>query len=150
MSDIIIETQEINPSVIQVTVNNPMSQINITVQEPVAREEIHITVDPNAAQSAQNAAGQAQDILDEITGLISGVGSSFSYGTYTLYKAEVNNDPLMKNTLQPADTIAGLWSGNDYVDDGTVGIDIPKGTWIRAKYNGGNPLEIPNYSNVTF
>lgn len=150
MSDIIIDTQEVNPSLVIVTVNTIVPQVIVTVQEPVAREVISIYVDPNAAQSAQNAADQAQDILDEITGLISGVGSSFSYGTYTLYKAEVNNDPLMKNILQPADTIAGLWSGIDYVDDGTIGIDIPKGTWIRAKYNGGNPLEIASYSNITF
>lgn len=146
MPGVIIDTQEVNPAVFEVTVNATIPQIIITVQEPVAPEEIHITVDPNAAQAAQNAADQAQDILDEIEDLISGVGNSFPFGSYTLYKAAANNDPELKNVLQPADTIAGKWSGDDY-DDGN-GIVVPKGKYVILEFNGGLQVRFANYTVI--
>jgi len=96
------------------------------------------------ALNAANAPGlgNAFATLADITG---GVPVRIvPFGDFLIFKAEGNGG----TALLTGDVIQGRWSGLAWVDDGSVGMDIPRGTRITAEYATGPLNLISSYINI--
>lgn len=137
-----IEFEDQNPTLVEVLVDNTITEVQVIVQEPDEVPVVEVHVDPSASQIAIDAAAAAQAILDAINEIVG--GGSVQYGHYTIYKAAANNNPANRLVIENGDTIVGLWSGDAF--DDTPNFVVNQGSYIRAIYNGGGLTNLANFT----
>ncbi len=104
-----------------------------------------LTTDQYDALNAASPAPSLSNPYATVANLAGGVAIRIiPFGEYIIFKAEGNGG----TALLAGDEIQGRWSGTAWIDDGTFGMDIPRGMNIRAEYVAGDINLISSYTNI--
>lgn len=117
-----IEFQEQNPTIVEVLVNQTVTNIDVTVEAPIAPQVIEVHVDVNSAQVALDAAVAAQNILEQMQELIGSVPTFPSLQFTKLLS--VGAITVVGNTVSVASASA-LISGVEVVNAAGISFMVP-------------------------